>query len=422
MVGDMLHAGHLNVLVKARELGRVIVGVLTDEAVVGYKRLPFLPFPVRKALVENVNGISMVVSQESHSYKENLERYKPAFLVHGDDWRSGAQQAVRHEAIKVLSEWGGKLVEIPYTTGISSTLVHKALREEGILSQLSAQRFRRLLETKRFVRLIEVHNAISAWVGENATASGREFDGFWSSSLTDSTVRGRPDIEVVDLRSRLDSLEEIMDCTSKPIIYDGDSGGNLDQAFYLARTLSRIGVAGLCLEDKVGRKRNSLYGRNAGSTQTSIREFCEKIRAAKHGATASQLMVIARIESLVLHSDCDQAMERAIAYCDAGADAILIHSVADSPREIFAFSRRFRAQRPLVPLIAVPTAFDDVTAYELESNGFNVVIYANHLMRAACSAMRRAAGDILAGDCGGAIRQYSASPKDLLSLFPEPSL
>lgn len=411
MIGDLLHAGHLSVLEKARELGRVIVGVLTDQAVVSCNGLALSSFAARKALVESVSGVSMVVPQETHSYRQNLERYRPAYLVHGDDWCNGSQAAVRQEAIKVLSEWGGKLVEVPCTA---------ELREDGPSSRFGAQRFRRLLEAKRLLRIIEVHDAISARIAENATASGRAFDGFWSSSLIDSTVRGRPDIEVVDLKSRLDLLEEIMDCTSKPIIYDGDSGGNLDQAFYLARTLSRTGVAALCLEDKAGRKRNSLYGRTAKSTQTSIKDFCERLRAVKHGVGASQLVVIARIESLVLHSDCDQAMERALAYCEAGADAILIHSVADSPREIFEFSRRFRSVKPLVPLIAVPTAFDDVTASELEVNAFNVVIYANHLMRAASSAMTRAANDILAGDRGGAIRQYSATPKDLLSFFPEP--
>jgi phosphoenolpyruvate phosphomutase / 2-hydroxyethylphosphonate cytidylyltransferase len=424
MVADMLHAGHLNVLAKARELGEVIVGVLTDEAASTYKRLPFLPFSERKALVESVNGVSMVVAQETLSYTENLERFKPDFLVHGDDWRSGVQSAVRGEAIQVLSRWGGELIEVPYTIGISSTQLHKTLREEGILSRLAQQRFRKLLDTKRFVRLIEVHNAVSAWVAENASASGREFDGFWSSSLTDSTARGRPDIEVVDLGSRLSSLEETMEITSKPIIYDGDSGGNLDQTFYLARALSKMGVAGLCLEDKLGRKRNSLYGRGAEQTQTQapIEEFCKKIRAAKRGSAASELMVIARIESLVLYSDCDQAIERAHAYCDAGADAILIHSVADSAREIFDFSRRFRTERPDTPLVAVPTAFDDVTATELESNGFNVVIYANHLLRAAYSAMQRAAGDILEQGHGSVIRQYSASARDLLALFPEPNI
>lgn len=284
------------------------------------------------------------------------------------------------------------------------------------------QRFRQLLEARRLLRIIEVHDAISARIAENAAAAGRAFDGFWSSSLIDSTVRGRPDIEVVALKSRLDLLEEIMDCTAKPVIYDGDSGGNLDQAFYLARTLGRAGVAALCVEDKAGRKQNSLYGRAARAAQTSIEDFCERLRAVQRGAGTSQLVVIARIESLVLHSDCDQALERALAYCEAGADAILIHSVADSPREIFEFSRRFRAVKPRVPLIAVPTAFDDVTAAELEANGFDVVIYANHLMRAASTAMTRAANDILVGDRGGAIRSYSATAKELLSFFPEPEL
>lgn len=304
---------------------------------------------------------------------------------------------------------------------MSSQTVYAGSEDEPS-SRSGARRLRRLLESRRLLRIIEVHDAISARIAENATASGRMFDGFWSSSLIDSTVRGRPDIEVVDLKSRLDLLEEIMDCTAKPIIYDGDSGGNLDQAFYLARTLSRTGVAALCVEDKAGRKRNSLYGRTANSTQTSITDFCERLRAVKHGVGASPLVVIARIESLVLHADCDQAMERALAYCEAGADAILIHSVADSPCEIFEFSRRFRSVKPLVPLIAVPTAFDDVTASDLEMNAFNAVIYANHLMRAASSAMTKAANDILAGDRGGAIRPYSATPKDLLSFFPEPEL
>jgi len=422
MVGDMLHAGHLNVLNTARELGQVVVGILTDEATASYKRLPFMPFAERKALLESVRGVSLVVDQDTLSYRTNLQRLRPDFLVHGDDWRTGPQQAVRDEAVALMKQWGGELVEVPYTPGISSTLLHAALREDGILARQGQHRFRRLLQTRKFVRLIEAHNALSAWVGESTKASGREFDGFWCSSLTDSTARGRPDIEVVDLKSRLGSLEEILDMTSKPIVYDGDTGGNLDQTFYLSRTLSKQGIAGLCLEDKAGRKRNSLYGRSANHAQTPIKEFCEKLRAAKLGAAGSQLLVIARIESFILNAGCDQAIERAMAYCDAGAEAILIHSVADSPREIFEFGKRFREQKPHVPLIAVPTAFDSVTARELESNGFSIVIYANHLLRAAFSAMQRAAEDILNENCGAAIRQYSASPRDLLSLFPEPKL
>lgn len=422
MVGDMLHAGHLNVLSTARELGQVIVGVLTDEATASYKRLPFMPFAERKALVESVRGLEMVVAQDSLSYRANLERFRPDFLVHGDDWRTGPQQAVREEAMALLGQWGGELVEVPYTPGISSTLLHAALREDGILARQGQSRFRRLLRTGKFIRLIEVHNALSAWVGESTRASGREFDGFWCSSLTDSTARGRPDIEVVDLKSRLGSLEEILDMTSKPIVYDGDTGGNLDQTFYLGRALGKQGIAGLCLEDKAGRKRNSLYGRSANHAQTPIGEFCEKLRAARQGATGTELLVIARIESFILNAGCDQAIERAFAYCEAGAEAILIHSVADSPREIFEFGKRFRAEKPHVPLIAVPTAFDSVTGRELEQNGFDIVIYANHLLRAAFSAMQRAAEDILTENCGAAIRPYSATPRDLLSLFPEPNL
>jgi len=419
MIGDVIHSGHINVIKRARTLGQVVVGVLGDSAVAAYKRLSSAPFEQRRQVVENIAGIANVIAQECVSYRPNLLALRPNYVVHGDDWRVGQLSIVRQEVIETLKEWGGQLVEVPYTHGNSSTLLCEALREEFVLRSTRQQQLRWLIHENPIVRVIEAHNSVSAVVAEKANVGGRQFHALWSSSLTDSLTRGKPDIEIVDTISRLGTVGEIIETTSKPIIYDGDTGGSAERVYYMARALQRAGVAALCLEDKTGPKRNSLLGTTVAQDQAEIGEFCARIAAAKDAAADSPLIVIGRIESLVLGKSMKDAWERAEAYCSAGADAILIHSIREAPNEIFEFARSFRTQAPHVPLVVAPTTFNTTYEDELIEHGFNIVIYANHLLRAAYPAMTKVANSILANGRSFDCEPDCARANEMLTLFPE---
>ena len=420
LVGDILHGGHINILNVARGLGRVTVGVLTDEAAASYKRIPFMSFGQRKLIFENMRGVERVVAQDTLSYRGNLLALQPRYVVHGDDWRDGPQANVRAEVVELLQGWGGELVEVPYTSGVSSTMLHEALRERGILARGRQHKLRALLRAKPIVRILEAHSPVAGLVAERARAAGREFDAFWSSSLTDSLMHGKPDIEVLDYRTRLASLAETFEVTSKPLIYDGDSGGSPECVYYLAKALDACGASAVCLEDKVGRKSNSLYGAASTQKQASIEEFAERLSSVRAAVPETEMMVIARIESLVLGRPMDEAVERAQAYCEAGADGILIHSVKTCPDEVFAFTERFKTNHANEPVFAVPTTYAGTFESEMREHGVSGVIYANQLLRASYAGMIRAARDILTHERAAEASLYSVEPSDLLALLPEP--
>jgi phosphoenolpyruvate mutase len=350
-------------------------------------------------VVENIKGVDRVVAQETLDYVPNLRRYRPDYVVHGDDWRTGVQAQTRQRVIDVLSEWGGELVEVPYTQGISSTGYNQSLREIGVTPALRQERFRRLLEAKPLVRLLEAHNGLTGLIVEHTrveTDTGvREFDGMWLSSLTDSTAKGRPDIEAVDVTSRLRTVNDIVEVTTKPIVYDGDTGGKPEHFTFTVKTLERLGVSAVIIEDKVGLKRNSLLGTHGAQVQDTIESFCHRVGVGKKAQVGEDFMVIARIESLILGQGMDDALARAEAYTGAGADGIMIHSAKPTPDEIFEFAEGFARLPKRVPLVVVPSTYNAVHEHELEAAGANVVIYANHLLRSAYPAMVRTARSIL---------------------------
>jgi phosphoenolpyruvate phosphomutase len=422
MSADLVHPGHLNVIRQAAELGEVTVGLLTDRAIASYKRLPYMAFEQRREVVESLKGVARVVPQDTLDYVPNLREYKPDYVVHGDDWREGVQAGVRQSVIDTLAEWGGELVEVPYTRGISSTQLNEALKELGTTPDIRRNKLRRLLDAKPMVRLIEAHNGLTGLIVENIgvdTDQGRrEFDGMWASSLTESTAKGKPDIEAVDVTSRTNTLHDILEVTSKPIVYDADTGGKTEHFEFTVRTLERLGVSAAVIEDKIGLKKNSLFGTDVPQTQDTIEDFCAKIRAGKATQITDDFMIVARIESLILEAGMEDALERAAAYSAAGADAILIHSRQKTPDEIFEFCDRFRADEPRVPLIVVPSSYNQVTEEELVERGVNVVIYANHLLRAAYPAMVETAKSILASGRSKEIDSELLSIKDILELIP----
>ncbi|WP_414715052.1 phosphoenolpyruvate mutase [Stackebrandtia sp.] len=423
MSADLVHPGHINILQRAAELGDVTIGLLTDAAIASYKRLPHMTFEQRRAVVENIKGVCAVIPQETLDYVENLERLKPDYVVHGDDWRNGVQADTRQRVIDALATWGGELVEVAYTEGISSTQLNNSVKEVGTTPNVRLSRLRRLIENKKVVRIMESHSGLTGLIIE--TAAGErdghrvEFDGMWSSSLTDSTARGKPDIELVDLNSRLQTINDLFEVTTKPLIYDGDTGGKPEHFSYTVRSLERLGVSAVIIEDKEGLKRNSLFGTEVQQTQSSIEDFVHRIQVGKKAQITDDFMIIARIESLILEQGMEDAVTRAKAYIDGGADGIMIHSRKKSPDEVFEFCDRFAKFERRVPLVVVPTSYNTVSEAEFADRGVNVVIYANQLMRASYKAMSTVAKSILENGRSAEVDSQIANIKEALAIIPE---
>lgn len=420
---DVVHSGHIAIMRRARRLGRLIAGVLSDEAVASYKHFPLVPFEERRALFENISGVSRVVEQKSLSYADILRELKPDYVVHGDDWREGTQQPIRAEVERVLSEYGGKLVEFPYTKDSRLDQIESRFREKLSLPDARRARLRRLLSLKPIVTAIEAHSGITGLIAEKCVVyrDGRayQFDAMWVSSLCDSVARGKPDIELIDMSSRLRTIDEIMEVTTKPVILDGDTGGMCEHFVYNVRTLERMGVSAVIIEDKKGLKRNSLLGTEAGQIQETAENFCAKIAAGKHAQKTKDFMIIARIESLILEKGMEDALQRAFAYTAAGADGIMIHSRRKDPAEIFEFMEKFRSKDPGTPVVVVPTSFNTVTEEEFAKRGANIVIYANQLTRSGLPAMKRAAETILFNHRGKEADDICMPIKEILTLIPE---
>lgn len=422
MSADLIHPGHLNVLKTAAQYGEVIVGLLTDEAIASYKRVPFMEFEQRKAVIQEIKSVSEVIAQKTLDYVPNLEMLKPDYVVHGDDWKEGVQKQTRQRVIDTLAMWGGELIEVPYTAGISSTKLNAALKEIGTTPEVRLKSLRRLIKVKPIVRFLDIHNGLTGLIIENLriqTPNGaKEFDGMWGSSLTDSTAKGKPDIEAVDVSTRMGTLNEVLEVTTKPIIYDGDTGGKPEHFRFTVKTLERLGISAVIIEDKTGLKKNSLFGNDVDQTQDDIEHFCYKIREGKKAQATDDFMIIARVESLILGKGIDDALIRANAYLQAGADGIMIHSRQKEPNEIFEFCRRYNQLESRKVLVAVPTSYNKVTEDELVAHGVNVVIYANHLLRAAYPAMMKTAQSILENGRSLEIDAELLPIKEVISLIP----
>lgn len=422
MCADLIHHGHLNVIDKARSLGEVVVGLITDEAMASYKRLPYLPYEHRRIIVENIKGVSNVVPQETLDYTPNLCKYKPDYVVHGDDWQTGIQAAVRQKVIEILAEWGGKLVEVAYTEGISSTQLIARAKEIGTTPDIRLKRLRRLINAKDLVRVIEAHSGLTGLIAETAShvedGKTREFDAIWLSSLTNSLNKGKPDIEAVDLTAQLVTLNEILEVTTKPIIFDGDTGGEPEHFHFTVRTLERHGVSAVIIKDKTRLKRNSMLGTEVPQRLSSIESFSNKIQAGKKAKITDNFMVIARIESLILGGTVEEALQRAEAYMAAGADAIMIHSRQETAEQVLAFCEGFKELSMQRPLVAVPTSYNQIHESELTAAGIKVVIYANQLLRSAYPSMVETATSILEHGRVQECRDRLAPIKDILDIVP----
>jgi phosphoenolpyruvate phosphomutase len=421
MTADIIHPGLINIIREATRYGEVLVGLLTDRAVADHKRLPHMSYEQRKEVVENIKGVAKVVPQEEWSYVSNLRKYKPDFIIHGDDWKINNAK-VREDVFEVMRELGGTVIEIPYTQGINSSSLNKDMIAIGTTPDIRLKRLRRLIAAKSIVRVLEAHSGLSGLIIENVEVKKNDkclsFDAMWSSSLTDSTSKGKPDIEAVDLTTRLQDLNNILECTTKPIIFDGDTGGKIEHFIFTVRTLERHGISAVIIEDKTGLKKNSLFGTDVVQTQDSIEDFCAKIKAGKNAQVTNDFMIIARIESLICGKDVSDALERAYAYVAAGADGIMIHSKNKTGEDIKTFCLEFRKKNANTPIVVVPTTYQHVTEDELHQWGVNIVIYANHMLRASYPAMLKVATTILEHRRASEADKLCMPIKEILELIP----
>ena len=418
---DIIHEGHLNIIHQAAKYGEVIVGVLCDSERIKYNRFPTNSIEERISLFEEISEVSRVVVQNSIMYDDIVAELKPDYIIHGDNWHDGPESVIRQNVIESLKKIGGELIEVPYTYSEKIKKIDERVVEKLAMPELRRARLRRLLKMIPLIKVIEVHSGITGLIAEKTIVADSgglsQFDAMWISSLCDSTVRGKPDIELVDISSRIRTIDEVMDVTTKPIILDIDTGGLVEHFIYHVRTLERLGVSAVIVEDKVGLKKNSLFGTEVEQTQDSAENFALKIKAGKDAQRTDDFMIIARIESLILEKGMDDALNRARIYVNAGADGIMIHSRQKEPAEIFTFCDKFRAEFPNIPLVVVPTSYSQVTEDELKSHGVNIVIYANQLTRSSFLAMEKTAESILKNHRAKEAEPYLLPVKKIISLI-----
>lgn len=420
---EIIHGGHIEIIKKAQELGSLIIGVLSDEAISSFKRFPVVSYEDRRALYESLSGVEKVVDQATLSYRDVLLELKPDYVVHGDDWKEGIQKPIRDEVIETLVEYGGQLVEYPYSKDDEHRQLEHQLRFQLSMPDVRRGRLRKLLSLKPCISVIEAHSGITGLIAEKTIVyqdgKAHQFDAMWVSSLCDSTAKGKPDIELVDMSSRIRTIDDIMEVTTKPIILDGDTGGLTEHFVYNVRTLERMGVSAVIIEDKTGLKKNSLFGTEVEQTQDSIENFSAKIAAGKKAQRTKDFMIIARIESLILERGMQDALTRAFAFVEAGADGVMIHSRKKDPSEIFEFVEKFRERDKVSPIVVVPTSFNSVTEEEFANRGVNIVIYANQLTRSGFPAMQEVAQTILKNRRAKEADDMCMPIKEILNLIPE---
>ncbi len=420
---DVIHEGHLNIIREAQKYGEVIVGVLSDEAMVRFNRFPTVSFEQRMQMVKEIDGVSKVIVQDDVMYDRVIEQLRPDYVIHGDNWMEGAMRAIRDNVVSLLRHMGGQIIDVPYTYNEKVKEADDRIKAKLAMPEYRRKRIRQLLKMRHIVKAIEVHSGITGLIAEKTVVEHNgeldQFDAMWISSLCDSTAKGKPDIELVDMTSRYRTIDDVTEVTTKPIIFDGDTGGLSEHFVYTVRTLEKMGVSAGIIEDKVGLKKNSLFGTEVAQTQDTIENFCSKIAAGKRAQLTDDFMIIARIESLILEQGMDDALSRARAYVEAGADGIMIHSRKKSPEEILKFCDLFRQEDKTTPIVVVPSSFNSVTEAELSEHGVNIVIYANQLTRSAFPAMQQTAEDILRYHRAKEVDSRLLPIKDIITLIDE---
>ncbi len=420
---DVIHEGHMNIIHTAKKYGRVVAGVLSDAAMIRYNRFPTLDFEQRFQLIQDIPEVDEVIVQNDIMYDAVIEKLRPDYVVHGDNWRQGPEKAIRDNVVSMLERYGGELIEPSYTYNDNVKLADDKLKEKLAMPEYRRRRLRQIIDIRSLAKAIEVHSGLTGLIAEKTVVENNgefdQFDAMWISSLCDSTAKGKPDIELVDMTSRYRTIDDVMEVTTKPVIFDGDTGGITEHFVYMVRTLERMGVSAVIIEDKTGLKKNSLFGTEVEQTQASIEEFSEKIRAGKKVQLTEDFMIIARIESLILEQGMEDALARAYAFVEAGADGIMIHSRKKTPDEILEFCDAFRAKNAETPIVVVPTSYNSITEDELKAHGVNIVIYANQLTRSAFPAMEQTAKDILKYHRAQEVDDRLMPIKDIITLIDE---
>lgn len=420
---DVIHEGHINILTEAKKYGKLIVGILSDSAMTRYNRFPTVDFAERVRIVEELGIADKIITQDDIMYDKVVAEIHPDYVIHGDNWKNGPEKAIRDNAEKLLEAYGGSIIDVPYTYNENVKRIDRRIREKLAMPEYRRKRLRQLIEICPIVKTLEVHSGLTGLIAEKTIVETDgeldQFDAMWISSLCDSTAKGKPDIELVDMTSRFRTIDDVMEVTTKPIIFDGDTGGLIEHFVYTVRTLERMGVSAIIIEDKTGLKKNSLFGTEVEQTQDSIEHFCEKIKSGKKIQLTDDFMIIARIESLILEQGMDDALERAFAYVEAGADGIMIHSRKKDPAEILEFCDKFREKNSRTPIVVVPTSFNQITESELAAHGVNIVIYANQLTRSAFPAMEQTAKDILRYHRAKEVDERLMPIKNIITLIDE---
>jgi len=420
---DVIHEGHLNIINQAKKYGEVIVGVLSDKAMLQFDKFPIKSIEERIKMVKEIDGISKVIIQEEIMYDDIIEKIRPDYVIHGDNWNIGYMASIRANVISLLEKYGGKVIDVPYTYNEEVKRIDSHIKKLKSMPEYRRKRLRQLIKLCPIVKTIEVHSGLTGLIAEKTVVENEgklsQFDAMWMSSLCDSVNKGKPDIELVDMTSRFRIIDEVMEVTTKPIIFDGDTGGLTEHFVYTVRTLERIGVSAVIIEDKTGLKKNSLFGTEIEQTQDSIEHFCEKIKSGKSVQLTDDFMIIARIESLILEQGMEDALNRARAYVSAGADGIMIHSRRKEPDEIIEFCDLFRKENKDTPIVVVPSSFNVITENELVEHGVNIVIYANQLTRSAFPAMEQTARDILLCHRAKEVDNRLMPIKEIITLIEE---
>jgi len=420
---DVIHEGHLNIIKEAKKYGEVIVGVLSDEAMIRFNRFPTVTFQERIDMAKNIEGVSRVIIQDEIMYDKVIEEIRPDYVIHGDNWKTAPLLSIRNNVESLLAKFGGEIIDVPYTFNENVALIDQKIKEKLSMPEYRRKRLRQLIKLRGIVKTLEVHSGLTGLIAEKTVVEHDgefdQFDAMWISSLCDSTAKGKPDIELVDMTSRFRTISDVTEVTTKPIIFDGDTGGKTEHFVYTVRTLERMGVSAVIIEDKIGLKKNSLFGTDVEQTQDTIEHFCSKISTAKKVQLTDDFMIIARIESLILEKGMDDALTRARAFVKAGADGIMIHSRKKDPAEIVEFCDKFRAEDKTTPIVVVPSSFNTITEAELAQHGVNIVIYANQLTRSAFPAMEQTARDILKYHRAKEVDDRLMKIKDIISLIDE---
>ncbi len=422
---ELIHAGHINIIKEACKIAdKVIIGCLSDKAIITYeKTIPTISEEERIKLYNSIPGVNEVVIQQDAFYNDIIDDIKPDFILHGDNWKETPMNSIRSHVKNRLEEYGGAVIDVPYTYTEEVRKIDLLLREKLSMPEYRRKRLKKVIEMCSLIKIMEAHSGLTGLIVEKTVVQKdgkfEQFDGMWISSLCDSTAKGKPDIELVDMTSRFRTIDDIMEVTTKPIIFDGDTGGLTEHFVYTVRSLERMGVSAVIIEDKKGLKKNSLFGNEVIHTQADKPEFCEKISAGKKAQLTDDFMIIARIESLILEKGMKDALDRAFAYVEAGADGIMIHSRRKEADEILEFCDKFRSKDKTTPIVVVPSSFNAITEEELAEHGVNIVIYANQLTRAAFPAMKSVCEDILYNHRAKEVDDRLMSINEIINLIDE---